>query len=429
MKRFNTFIIAVLGILVAAWVLANVISVTVFSKKSGKEFMVEINRLSQTVLSERDASALDYSSLHYVERVSYLSADAPVPEIRAFFDGMTVPPGRNYLVKPDLSGDTITGYICYEYRVTDITDYRHVLITINGIFAAVFIFAAALLLYLRSRVIRPFNRIRDLPIELSKGRLKNELKEDRNRLFGRFVWGLNLLRESIDEKQKKEIRLEKDRKTTLLSVSHGIKTPLSSIKLYARAIGTDMYKDADRQKEAALRIEENALAIENIIREITETQTENLIEMDVEIGEFYLSELVASVRRTFTERLALLQTEFVIGPFSDLLIRGDRHRLADVFENLIENAVKYGDGKRILIDFATEERSVLVTVKNSGIPLPVSERPHVFDSFWRGSNTNGRSGSGLGLYIARYLMSKMNGELFLGKSDAGMSFVVVIPMA
>jgi hypothetical protein len=60
-------------------VLANMISVTVFSKKSGKEFMVEINRLSQTVLSERDASSLDYSSLHYVERVSYLSADAPVP--------------------------------------------------------------------------------------------------------------------------------------------------------------------------------------------------------------------------------------------------------------------------------------------------------------------------------------------------------------
>lgn len=429
MKRYNIFIIAVLGLLAATWVLANMISITVFSKKSGKEYMVEINRLTHTVFSERDATSLDYSSLQYVERVSYLSAAAPVPEIRAFFDGTTVSPGRNYLVKPVLSGDTIIGYICYEYRVTGITDYRHVLITINGIFAAVFIFATALLLYLRSRVIRPFHRIRDLPVELSKGRLKDELKEDRNRMFGRFVWGLNMLRESIDERQKKEIRLEKDRKTTLLSVSHGIKTPLSSIKLYARAIGTDMYSDAGRQKEAALRIEENAVAIENIIREITETQTENLVEMDVEIGEFYLSELVASVRRTFSERLALLQTEFIIGPFSELLLRGDRHRLADVFENLIENAIKYGDGKRISIEFMTEERSVLVTVGNSGTPLPASERPHVFDSFWRGSNAHDRPGSGLGLYISKYLMSKMNGELFLGKSDAGISFVVVIPMA
>ncbi len=429
MKRFNYFIILALGVLLAAWILANVISVAAFSKKTGKEYMIEINRLSQSVRSEHDADGVDYASLHYVERVSYLSVEAPEDEIRAFFDGTTVPSGRNYLVKPVYSAGMISGYVRYEYRIAGIFDYRHVFVAINVIFAVVFLFAAILLLYLRSRVIRPFNRIRDLPIELSKGRLKEELKEDRNRLFGRFVWGLNMLRETIDEKQKKEIRLEKDRKTTLLSISHGIKTPLSSIKLYARAIGTDMYIDADKQKEAAHRIEENAVSIENIIREITETQTENLVEMDVEIGEFYLSELVASVKNTFSERLALLQTEFSVGPFSDVLLKGDRNRLADVFENLIENAIKYGDGKRILIDFSTEERSVLVTVTNSGTPLPASERPHVFDSFWRGSNTNNKPGSGLGLYIAKYLMSKMNGEIYLGKSDTGISFVVVIPMA
>lgn len=429
MKRFNYFIILALGVLLAAWILANVISVAAFSKKTGKEYMIEINRLSQSVRSEHDADGVDYASLHYVERVSYLSVETPEDEIRAFFDGTTVPSGRNYLVKPVYSAGMISGYVRYEYRIAGIFDYRHVFVAINVIFAVVFLFAAILLLYLRSRVIRPFNRIRDLPIELSKGRLKEELKEDRNRLFGRFVWGLNMLRETIDEKQKKEIRLEKDRKTTLLSISHGIKTPLSSIKLYARAIGTDMYIDADKQKEAAHRIEENAVSIENIIREITETQTENLVEMDVEIGEFYLSELVASVKNTFSERLALLQTEFSVGPFSDVLLKGDRNRLADVFENLIENAIKYGDGKRILIDFSTEERSVLVTVTNSGTPLPASERPHVFDSFWRGSNTNNKPGSGLGLYIAKYLMSKMNGEIYLGKSDTGISFVVVIPMA
>jgi len=429
MKRFDYLIIAALGILLTAWILANVISVSVFSKKSGKEHMVEINRLSQNVLSEGDVTHLDYSSLHYVQRVSYISADAPVPEIRAFFDGMTVPTGRNYLVKPVLSAGTISGYVCYEYRVTGITDYRHVFTTINAIFATVFLFAVSLLLYLRSHVIRPFNRIRDLPVELSKGRLKDELKEDRNRLFGRFVWGLNMLRESIEEKQKKEIRLEKDRKTTLLSISHGIKTPLSSIKLYARAIGTDMYNDADKQKEAAHRIEENAVSIENLVREIIENQTENLVEMDVEIGELYLSELVASLKNTFSERLALLQTEFSVGPFSDVLLRGDRHRLADVFENLTENAIKYGDGKKISIDFSTEEHAVLVTVGNSGTPLPASERPRVFDSFWRGSNAHDKPGSGLGLYIAKYLMTKMNGEIYLGKSDEGTVFVVVIPMA
>mgnify|MGYP000955805998 FL=1 len=206
MKRYNTFIIVALGVLLAAWILANGISVSVLSKKNGKEYMIEINRLSQTVLSEGDADSVDYASLHYVERVTYLSVDAPESEISALFDGMTVPAGRNYLVKPVYSAGLISGYVRYEYRIAGIIDYRHVFLTINAIFAVVFLFSAALLLYLRSRVIGPFNQIRDLPIELSKGRLREELKEDRNRFFGRFIWGLNMLRESIDEKQKKEIR-------------------------------------------------------------------------------------------------------------------------------------------------------------------------------------------------------------------------------
>jgi signal transduction histidine kinase len=51
-------------------------------------------------------------------------------------------------------------------------------------------------------------------------------------------------------------------------------------------------------------------------------------------------------------------------------------------------------------------------VRNSGCSLPDTELPHMFDSFWRGSNANSEKGSGLGLYICRQLMNKMNGEVF-----------------
>ena len=54
----------------------------------------------------------------------------------------------------------------------------------------------------------------------------------------------------------------------------------------------------------------------------------------------------------------------------------------------------------------------MIAVRNSGCTLPDTELPHVFDSFWRGSNTDKQNGSGLGLYICRQLMHKMNGEVF-----------------
>ena len=81
-------------------------------------------------------------------------------------------------------------------------------------------------------------------------------------------------------------------------------------------------------------------------------------------------------------------------------------------QNLIENAVKYGDGHSIELLFAEESGCQLVTVKNSGCTLPETELPHIFDSFWRGSNAGSNAGSGLGLAICRQLMHLMNGDIF-----------------
>ncbi|MCI7804402.1 MAG: sensor histidine kinase [Oscillospiraceae bacterium] len=78
----------------------------------------------------------------------------------------------------------------------------------------------------------------------------------------------------------------------------------------------------------------------------------------------------------------------------------------------MENAVKYGDGHTIEISFSEEDNCQLITVRNSGCTLPETELPHIFDSFWRGSNSEKSQGSGLGLYICRQLMRKINGEIF-----------------
>ena len=76
------------------------------------------------------------------------------------------------------------------------------------------------------------------------------------------------------------------------------------------------------------------------------------------------------------------------------------------------NAIKYGDGKSVKINFSEEDGWILVTVKNSGCTLQKDELTHIFESFWRGQNAENKKGSGLGLYICRQLMCKMNGEIF-----------------
>ena len=78
----------------------------------------------------------------------------------------------------------------------------------------------------------------------------------------------------------------------------------------------------------------------------------------------------------------------------------------------MENAIKYGDGKSISISFDEEEDCKLITVSNTGCTLEENEISNVFDSFYRGSNTANIQGNGLGLYIVKQLMKRMDGDAF-----------------
>lgn len=235
-----------------------------------------------------------------------------------------------------------------------------------------------------------------------------------------------MLRENLEAHKRKELQLEKEKKTMILSISHDIKTPLSTIKLYAKAIYDNLYDTEVKRMEAAKRIEEKVDQIEGFVGEIIATSTEDLFDIQVNLGDFYLSEVINGIQKTYDEKLKLLMIDFFCEEEDDILLKGDSERLIEVFENIIENAIKYGDGKCINITFADEDYCKLITVTNSGIPIPKTQFIHIFESFWRGANAYEKSGSGLGLYICKEIMSKMEGDIFAECTKDSMSITVVI---
>jgi signal transduction histidine kinase len=96
---------------------------------------------------------------------------------------------------------------------------------------------------------------------------------------------------------------------------------------------------------------------------------------------------------------------------------------------MLENAIKYGDGKEIRITLREEEDCKLLSVENTGCSLKEEELPNLFDSFYRGSNSQGVKGSGLGLYICRELMKKMDGEVFAEIRNGNFLVTAVIQKA
>ncbi len=297
-----------------------------------------------------------------------------------------------------------------EYDLSDNTP--EMLIIINSAMAVSFLCVVILLIYVRRSILKPFGEFTDLPTELAKGNLFMSIPEHKNRWFGKFTWGVEMLRDKLESSRRHELEAMRDKRLLLLSLSHDIKTPLSAIKLSAAALAKGLYPDPEKQRETAQLISKRAAEIEGLMTQIRDAANEDIIRFDVNVTDVFLDSVINKVRPQFLMRLEPLGTELVIEPHTDCFVICDPDRLAECLQNLVDNAIKYGDGRRITFSFADEEDCRLLTVSNTGCTLEEKELREIFESFKRGSNVGSAEGSGLGLYICRRLMTMMDGEAF-----------------
>lgn len=415
MKSYNKLIISVLFLLVVLCVAVNIWINLNDNKDQNREYQVEIMRLVSKMSDMEEAASVDISWCKYVKKIIRVEDESALIDNSPF----------DYCIK-NVNGDLYR----FEYEGSDIKKIkRDAIICVNIIFVLAAGVIITVLLYIRSRIILPFHELEEIPYELSKGNLVVDMEEHETKYFGRFIWGINMLRESLQDRRQKELDMHKDNKVLLLSLTHDIKTPLSVIKLNAQALQKGLYKDKEKQKEVASSICERVDEIEKYVSEITAASQDDFLDLTVKEEEFYLSSVIEHIREYNKPKLELNKTEFYIEPYKDCLLSGDEERLKEVIQNIMENAIKYGDGKRISITVAREENCTLITVSNSGVTLNRDELPKIFDSFYRGTNVGDKQGSGLGLYICRKLMNNMNGSLFAKESDDMFMVTVVVRMS
>lgn len=402
MKAFNRITALVIMVILAVFIGANVL-LLMDHGDSGRPYRVEISRL---VREMENGGTPDLSACAYVSAVVEYGED--------FYNS-----DSDYVIH-EIGGELYR----FDYR-TGGDDRTGLIVTVNTILGIMAATILVVMLYIRFKILQPFEKLTDVPYELSKGNLTAPVKETKNRFFGRFFWGVDLLRENMEQQKERELDLQRDRKMLLLSLSHDIKTPLSAIKLYAKALSKGLYKSPEKQLEIAKSIGAKADEIEGYVSQIITASREDFLSLDVHMGEFYLSELVTKIRQYYTEKLELIKTDFSVAGYADCLLNGDLDRSVEVLQNIMENAIKYGDGKQIAVQFSEEDGCILVTIQNSGCNLAETDLPHIFESFWRGANAEHEKGSGLGLYICRQLMHKMNGEVFAAIRDGFMCVTAV----
>lgn len=409
MKAFNRIFWAVTVAILLLFATANAI-LLIDRNDDGRPYRVEISKLVHKI--ETDGSEMiDLADCKYVTGIE--------PYNENFYHS-----DSDYVIH-EINGELYR----FDYKTDSDIHKTGPIITVNVILGVMALLILSVMLYIRLWILKPFEQLIDVPYELSKGNLTPPIKETKNRFFGRFIWGVDMLREHIEQQKERELNLQRDKKMLLLSLSHDIKTPLSAIKLYAKALTNGLYDSKDKQLEIAENINTKTDEIERYVSQIITASKEDFLSLDVNNSEFYLSTLITTIKQYYTEKLSLIKTDFSVSDHSDCLLYGDPDRSVEVIQNIMENAIKYGDGTHIAIGISEEDDCILITVGNSGCSLADHDLPHMFDSFWRGTNAESEKGSGLGLYICRQLMHKMNGDIFAEIRETHMYVTTVFTKA
>ena len=405
MRAFRKLCIAVLAIFL---ILAAVLNIVLIRQEKAADGMyrVEAKRLADEIA---ETGSYDLENYPYITGV--FTAD----------DGGLYTSDEHYLITK------ISGTL---YRVEYSTDSnQHGMLIINLVLCAVFLMMVGLLLYIYRHIIAPFDRLNEVPQELARGNLAVLIPEEKSRFFGKFTWGVNFLREKIEDDRKKELSMQRDKKLLLLSLSHDIKTPLSAIKLNAKALARGIYSDEEKRRSAAESINARADEIEQFVSEITKAASEDFMCFEVTQGEVFLSQIIMKIYARYAPQLSISGTEFIVHRYDDCILSCDADRLGECLQNLIENAIKYGDGKRIKIGFDKMDGCELITVTNTGCTLEAKELPQIFGSFHRGNNADKIQGNGLGLFICKRLMSLMGGEVYAEIHGDCFSVTLVVKLA
>jgi two-component system phosphate regulon sensor histidine kinase PhoR len=220
-------------------------------------------------------------------------------------------------------------------------------------------------------------------------------------------------------------KLERVRRDFVANVSHEFKTPLTAIQGFSETLLAGAMDDPQNRERFLGIILEHSRRLARLTDDLLKLSSMDADRLELEIRRVSVSELIESCLETTQHRAAEKEVGVELaqsaqpGELPD--IAGDRRRLAEILQNLLDNATQYTlPGGRITVNAETRDADVIFTVSDTGIGIPKSDQSRIFERFYRVDAARSREagGTGLGLAIAKHLVEVHGGRIWV-ESEIG----------
>lgn len=226
---------------------------------------------------------------------------------------------------------------------------------------------------------------------------------------------------------------QRSQREFVANVSHELKTPLTSIQGFAQALLDGTAASPAEQKQAAQVIHEESGRMHRMVVDLLDLARIDAGTLDLHRAPVDLGLLLNSVVEKFTPQARQAGVKISLDAGSLPVITGDGDRLAQVFTNLVENALKYTPLEGcISVRCVQQDQTVQVVVEDTGAGIPPETLPHIFDRFFQADPSRpggGKHGAGLGLAIVKEIVAAHGGKISVrSELGKGSVFTVALPL-
>lgn len=287
------------------------------------------------------------------------------------------------------------------------------------------VFCAVVFVYVYFAILRPFEKLKSFAEKISQGNFDIPLDYERSNYFGEFTWAFDSMRREIKKARSCEREAVENNKTVIATLSHDIKTPVASIRAYAEGLEANLDGTPEKRKKYIGVIMKKCDEVSKLTNDLFLHSLSDMDKLKIYPESF---ELCGFIENAVAELAAELNDVHFKKPDFTAAVNADKNRLMQITGNLIGNARKYA--KTDIEVFITQSGgNVQIHFRDFGKGIPDEDMPFIFDKFYRGKNCGSEQGSGLGLYIVKYIMEQMDGDILLKNHNDGLEAVVSLPIS
>ncbi|PJI07533.1 MULTISPECIES: sensor histidine kinase [Clostridium] len=312
---------------------------------------------------------------------------------------------------------------------------RMISIIFAAIISIVVIVELIFLMTMEKRVFKPISKLENGVEEISKGNYDVEIEFKIHNEIGMLIYSFNDMAKKLKQAEKVKKEYEESRKNLIASISHDLKTPITSIQGYIETLQEMDNAPKETVKKYHQIIYNNTAYINRLIDDLFLFSKLDIQKLDFN---FERAEMKAFMEDLMQEFSFALEDKGVKFNYTDSIdkksyVKIDGKRVNQIFRNLIGNAVKYGDDKDLLIEVALyrENNMIYTTVKDNGPGIPKEKLQHIFERFYRidCERTKDLMSTGLGLAIAKELVEAQGGEIKVSSVvNEGTCFTIMFPV-